>query len=501
MEADVNPEALELLDGLHAEWTSTQFGSAHNLIQLLGHHFQDPVEIGESSASAIRFRLDLTGFYLSGVGERTRCLLVGGGVTDAAKALREFWFQDTSIGGLPLVFCVSSAAALEAASRIPQGYGLVLRPDMVRDLLKDPHPKTYLKRALCTQVGRRRLSIYNICLPATGNAFFGREHDLAQVLDLHTTNFAIAGPGKIGKSSFLKRHRWNLARRKDPRSNRVFEIDFYSLKCASADNVARHIAMAIESSSRSDRVKAAELTRFLYATRCKLGGPLELLLDETDEVCGGDAFKQLGQAAKDGHVRLILAGRKGLYDYALAGGSPLGGRMKLLKLEPLDGADARNLICQPLADLGITLKEPTQLVDYILQQSGRLPHLLQFYCQHLVELSVERKLDELSLDWLQGLESRGEFSQYFLAPLFELTDPATKRVAKAMLRSSQMRFTTSEAIEVARRFGQDLDADRVRQTCDELVIQNVLAWDGGSYRVASKALKHFANQAGLLASM
>jgi len=488
------------LNSLAAGWSDTRSGNAQNLIRQLGDQLHCSYELQPPTVNAVRFSLDLSEVYLNGVGEHQRCLLVGGESEATTAALQEFWRKSGSTTlGIVFVLCASTAAWEQARRVLPAGCALILHRDQVASLLRQPEPLQILREFLRRQISRRRLSPYNIGLPATGSSFFGRVHELAQLRDNHSTGYAILGPGRIGKTSLLKRYRWLLRCMRDPRTDRVFEIDFYALTDTTPDAIAQHIAVTIQDSSRSRTLQAAKLVQFLRSQSGELGGLLELLLDETDEVCTSDAFRYLGQAAKEGHVRLILAGKKRLYDYATRPDSTLAGRLKPLRLEPLSVYDAQELVRRPLSDLGITLgNQGVEVLAWVLHQSGRLPHLIQYYCQGLVEMTVQQCVNEITPAMLRTLEKQGEFAQYFLAPLYELKDTPAWSLSLALLRQPRPRFVLPDLLQAAKSVSLPQDPERVRQVCDELVIHNILSWDGNAYRLASQALKHFAEQAGLL---
>ena len=120
-------------------------------------------------------------------------------------------------------------------------------------------------------------------------------------------------------------------------------------------------------------------------------------------VCDGETFRQLGHAAKEGYVRLVLCGRKRLYDFASRDSSPLGQRLVLMRLTPLSEPDARALIRLPLESFGLSLDPEPELVHHLLTRTGRLPHLIQFYAKNLVELSSEHGTDGITPELLAEL--------------------------------------------------------------------------------------------------
>src|SRR5205085_2730414 len=96
-----------------------------------------------------------------------------------------------------------------------------------------------------------------------------------------------------------------------------------------------------------------------------------------------------------GYVRLILCGRKGLLDFALKRASVLGGRVKPLLPGPLESQAAAELIRRPFDDLGLKVVDE-RVANRIVSMSGRLPHLIQYYCHNLVELMIERGVEVVS---------------------------------------------------------------------------------------------------------
>jgi hypothetical protein len=67
-----------------------------------------------------------------------------------------------------------------------------------------------------------------------------------------------------------------------------------------------------------------------------------------------------------------------------------------------------------------------------------------------------------------------------------------------LLKNDYKEFSVKAVSDLARRSGISLDTNRAREICNNLVINNVLAWNGGSYRIANDGLYFYALQAGYL---
>jgi hypothetical protein len=287
-----------------------------------------------------------------------------------------------------------------------------------------------------------------------------------------------------------------MVRRKDPLSTYRLLINFIDCTDTSPNGVARFIAMKIESSSKSFKMTPDALLKFLvYHSK---NGPLDLLLDEVDHVCETDAFKALGAAARDGHCRLILCGKEALLKMALTENSLLGCRLILTQLEPLDETAATQLILRPLTDLGFEIIESEKIVEYILRWTGRLPYLLQYCGQKLANIAIDENADAISMDHVEALKWDFVTAQYFVKPLTDLGDPETRFIGLSLLKNDYKEFSVKAVSDLARRSGISLDTNRAREICNNLVINNVLAWNGGSYRIANDGLYFYALQAGYL---
>jgi hypothetical protein len=488
-----------LLDELAGKWTE---GNAQKLVSLLSASLgcgPPTFEFREESRNALRFRLDLSRAYLGGMGERVGSLLVAGTREEPIEPLTRF-ARDVAGGGLgfPLAFCVTNDAWVVARRLLPPRFSVAIGPDDLAAILESDDPLRILTRLAARQVSRVALSVYSVLRPADV-AFFGRDREQSLLFDDIRSSYAIAGPGRIGKSSLMKRHARNLRRRRDPRTARIHEIDCMPLGEACDDEVARYIATQVRSNRRAERVTAGDLSRFFRECRSESDGPIELLLDETDLICHGEAFRQLGLAAKEGHVRLVLCGRKRLYDFASRESSPLGQRLVLMRLSPLSDMEARSLIQLPLDALGLSLDPEPELLRHILHRSGRLPHLIQYYAKHLVELTSENKSDWITPALVAELEDRDDFCEMFLSPLEELSDRPAYALACLLLADGRDRFDTAYIREILGRLGRaPADVVAVRREADELVVANILAWEKGGYRLASPVIREAARAAGFL---
>ncbi len=256
--------------------------------------------------------------------------------------------------------------------------------------------------------------------------------------------------------------------------------------------------MHLDPSRRSHDLKADGLLDFLRYQARRHEGMLNLLLDEVDEVCTSKAFEYLGEAAKLGHCRLVLSGKAKLLDLMLFPASPLQHRLKLLKLSPLEEDSARALLLEPLQSLGFTLIEEAKLVNQIFHLTGCLPNLMQYFAEKLVSLALEEGRLEIHPAQVEALEWDFETAQFFLGPLLELRTVELRLLAFALLGEKTHEFNLDYARHLASRLGLTLDERETLLICNELIINNLLAWSKGSYHIANRALVDYARRTGIL---
>lgn len=493
--SDRQAAAATRIDRLAEGWGPSHWGLASELVDTWGSRLQTRTRVKHVGDNTVHFEADLGNLRLRGM-DRVPCLLLGGdgGSTSDAQSL---WRQMESPGRLLFVLTLSRPAWERAQEVFPLSRCLILSPEQVHTLLDSSEACQLLREILWCQVPRRRLIPYNILRPADGTTFFGRRHELDRLRDEDDVTFAIAGPGRIGKTSVVRQYHREM-RGQDGRATRIFYVSFYECADPSPEGVARFLASRIEPSSQHARLTAPGLVAALRYLRNKHGGPLDLLLDEVDEVCRSEAFHYLGEAARQHLCRVVLCGRGELLKSVQGQRSPLAGRIELIRLEPLDAGSARKLLMEPLTALGFTVHEPDRFADQVLALTGRLPHLLQFFGKKLAALGIEQETSLLSLDHIETLKVDFDMAQFFTQALREIRDTTTRQVAVLLLRISNGAVSIPSLVAAASREGLNLDPQRAVEICNDLVIHNVLTWVKGSYHIASGALVHFARQLGFL---
>ena len=488
--------AAQLLRELALDWRRD---AAEDLFELWTTHLHISAEILDADSVSLTFLSSLRDIHFRGTDD-VPCILVGGEQSDAGPALREFQRVVADPAQLFFVLAVSDAAAREARSLFAGSRYVLLGTGQLASLLAAAAPIEALRSAIRASIPIRSLNPYNILLTPQANMFFGRGPELERLRDEDDVSFAIAGPSRIGKSSLVHQYRRELRKFAPGRYRSSFYLDLMECTDKSPGALAHFLAMRLEGSRLSSKVGLDEFPNFLRRMRSRLGVRVELVLDEVDSSVESAFFQTLGEAARNNLCRLVLCGRGGLLKAALRSSQRYGCRLDLMRLEPLDVEAARALVLRPLRDLGFELQDETSITGQLFELTGRLPYLLQFCLRRLVEVCIVGGAKLLTPEHVRELRWDYDTAQYFTSPLSDLTDPECRLVALVLLELSPDQVDQSTVQQIAASAGLRLDQERCKEICNDLFINNILAWRGGSFRMANKALAHFTRESGYLAS-
>ena len=449
-----------------------------------------PVKIGEQSASwvstfpQIRFR---------GMNE-VQVMLVGGSSPSSEQLATAR--QSIQPGRTPILLVASALALATWQQILPTQAILILGLDDIAHLLSATEPSNALRKQFRSKISLGRLDPYDFQTPAQGNMFYGRENELRMLKDKETQSFAIAGPGRIGKTSLAQAYRRALVRDHDPRAQRVRFMDCLHMSATTSSKIlVRFIAGEIDRGRKASQMIPEDFPAFLRFQRHHLGGPLELIIDEVDAVCHTDVFHMLAEAAKLQHCRLLLCGKANLLHTMLAGKSPIALRLGLIRPEPLSREEARHLFMLPLRDLEIQI-EPAA-VEMVMNLTGCLPHQLQYYASQFLETMTRQGGKAVTVSDVEIVRD-GVISQQFLRSALNELDTVTRALALMILEALAPIISIPSLQQLAARHGLSLGAERAMESLISLHIHNFLALEKGEYRIATGSLVASAQRHGFL---
>jgi hypothetical protein len=424
------------------------------------------------------------------------CLMMSGTSFTEPNPFDDLWRKINGAGRLLLILCLSRESYNFAVCTIPRDRAAILDPELICPILLSNAPLEKLKSWIRSQLPIRRLTPFNIKNAVHGHMFFGRSRLINRLRSEDDVSFAIAGPGRIGKSSVLRRYHALLVRERDPRLDSTTFIDCYSCDDRSADGFARYLAVKIDSRQSTAYMTSERLGSFFRFWHSHHKRPLTLLLDEVDEIFHPTILKDLFMAAKDQLCRLVFAGKGALLRSMLDQESPLACRIDLLQLDPLRPEEAAKLLFEPLSDLGFEVSDRQEVLGLIHELSGDLPHLVQYFGSRLVDLLVTEESSTVCRRHVEQVRDSFEATCYFMSPFHDLSDPKERILALAMLSNSAERMQIAEIRRSAAELGLILEHQQVWDLCLGLTICNVLTMDNGAFRIANRGLRYYANQTG-----
>lgn len=398
-------------------------------------------------------------------------------------------------GFIPILLVPAGPAVAQWKQRLPPRSILILGPDEIINVLAAADSSAALRKELRRQIPLGRLDPFDFQLPALGNMFHGREQELRLLLENDSHSFAIAGPGRIGKTSLVHAYMAALRRDHDPRIHRVREMDCLNMTAATSETaLVRFIAGEIDKGRRASEMTLDDFPAFLRFQRFRLDGPLELIIDEVDGVCHTQVFALLAEAAKLQHCRLIMCGKANLLHHMM-GKSPLAMRLKLIRPEPLNREEARRLLTLPLRDLDIGVEAAA--VEMALNLTGNLPHQLQYYASQYLAAGARQESSCMTVADLEIIRD-GLISQEFLRSALSELDPVSRVLALLILDVQPLAVSVPILQQLAQRQTLVLGAEKAMNCLISLHIHNFLALERGEYRIASGSLIASAHRHGFL---
>jgi len=484
---------MDLCRRLAEGWTTESPDAPRELLARLRARWQGSVESECPRASAYRAVLELNQLHLLGT-SALGCLVLGEGA-NVEQEVTEFWQCHGGPGRLAVILAATTKIK-EAAQKYVMPTGCLLLGDgELEDLLTHSQPIEVLKKHMRSQIPLRRLLPYDFMHPVAPNMFFGRRDILKRLHEEETKSFAIAGPGRIGKSSLLKQYHYELRRKpRDDRRQHLFLIDCYPYARFDADQLAQRLALHVSADSEANRVNASTLTRFLKRRSRDGDRPLELLLDEVDSVCLNTAFDELAEAVRSNYCRVVLCGRNNLYRLMKNGSHQFDNRLELIRPEPLDPESAKQLLLKPLSDLGITLEDQVAFLECVFDLSARLPHLIQYCANRLFQFAEADGSTAVTERYLQRLREEFVAMSHSMLPLEDLEDDVARLMALLWLQEGGGTVTVGLFQGLAKKHSLTLGASKALDICDQLWICNVLTWEHGVLALASPHLVKFVRQ-------
>jgi adenosyl cobinamide kinase/adenosyl cobinamide phosphate guanylyltransferase len=347
-------------------------------------------------------------------------------------------------------------------------------------------PKSEFARIIRNQVRLPLLSPYSTTFVVSPKMFFGREAELAEVQGRLQENVVIAGPRRIGKSSFaaelMRRlaaeHRWVIVTADcnqlpgDNDEEELFRMLTHSLGYKDRDTHKNRklFGRTVRSGSWFEFFK--------YLTK-ERSDPVLVIIDEIDGLIDHDrtrswaTMRKLQGLLDAGQINTVVIGFKKLYHALYDVSFPLYRRSRAIILENLSREATGKLIREPMKELGITIPNESEVISEIFHETGGMPSIVQSICREAVRLLHQRGETQLTPQLVESiLRSKS-------SPIDEdlrLIDYDLGQLEKALVYYSAPlnRLSVDEFVQhLGQQQVRDFGRDDVRMALDDLVLANI----------------------------
>jgi hypothetical protein len=380
---------------------------------------------------------------------------------------------------LPFVLTSSPAAYTWACQCVGSHYALVWSPEEVVELVVAARPLEYLKTLLKKRFSIGMLHPFDHQKPVADARFRGRRELLQRLADNPRSSYAVVGPSKMGKTSLARRY-LSGPTAKGVRTRSVY-VDLFG-RPVDDGALARAIRMAIDPGAAAYYDLAENLPAFLEKARSRLGGALEIVLDEVDKHVNLPLLRTLIHLAIGNVCRLILIGRWRLMKAAVHSREDNFSRLETIVLEPLSADEAWEILDRPLADLGLHTGPCRRELRHAIARLGRVPGIIQEFGSFL----VQEARGEITSEVVKRALNRVVTTSRLIGLLNDLSCPLA-RAAALLLALYGPASGVVEPLSLQEDFGQRGIHARTQdfmELCDELVIHHLLGYDDGIYRMA-----------------
>jgi hypothetical protein len=404
-------------------------------------------------------------------------------VSELRTAILNQYFQKY----MPVLMVESISPIFREAVKTHLPYCVVLDAADMQNVVNGSVSERRLLDTILSQIPISTLSPYEISSTVIGSRFFGREYEIRTIINHPTTNYAIIGNRRIGKTSLML----EIKRRMEESSEEP-NLFFDCSDFRTADGYLQAVTTELDIRQR-ERMTLDKFPHFLQLQSHYGKKPLLFFLDEVDHLINLDRsgnyelLKILRSSANQGHCRYIMTGYREVLEESLHEVSYLFNFITKIPLGNLDFNDSRRLIVVPMTNLGVTFERENDLVSQIFQETAGNPNLIQFYCYILMQIMDHEDRRKIGLNDLTSVHTDPEFERYLFRTFTSNTDDLEKVIVYSLVQQSD-RFTDRDIDIVLKKRKIFKPQNEIEQACDRLTVSGLLNKEGRTYTFAIPVL-------------
>lgn len=377
---------------------------------------------------------------------------------------------------------------------------LVLSPENLEDMARHRRPIERLMDALLAQSDLTKVSPYILNNATPARMFYGREREVATVLQTIPTNsVALLGSRRIGKTSLIRRLQEEL----DKARFQTFFGDCQTIRTWSdfADLARRNWQVELPAQFRPHHLAdmIAQLGR-------RGEGQVVIILDEIDQLLDWDQhhsmdsvpeafFRACRSLSQEGAAHFVFSGERRIAKRLWDPQSPHWNFCREVQLTQLDEADATSLLVEPLRAMNIKIVEPAAFEGEAWARTSGHPQIVQFLGDRLVRLldaRSDRRNLTLGADDIVRITETFEFVEHYLSTYWGQATPLERSVSRAIAAGCT---TSAEVLAELAELPEQGSDEALFNTLRMLQLYGIIEERDGRLRMRAawfgEALAHF----------
>ena len=354
-----------------------------------------------------------------------------------------------------------------ALSDIEDGIVLLTEGQLARILAAESYNRQ-ITRVIRASLGVHSINPYKYTNPVHDpRMFYGRRSEIRRITTQGDggVDYLVIGPRRIGKSSLCHQAMQEFGRADDVIP--VY-VDCATVKPPVSVGLVKRLTERINP-RRADKMQWVRFEQMFMAARSVSRKKHVLFLDEVDPfldacIASNDwqPVEVLRHLSSAGRIQVISTGYRTAYYASLMKDSPLFNFAQPMWLSTLSSGGARRLIEEPMGRIGITCER--KVVNNILEQTGRQPSFVQFYCHELLEGLAASGLTRIKWGDVRVVEKSEAYRRFVLGVLYvpENFTPRTRLVLYVIANGNRDEFSVRDMLTL-------LDGEGIGMGCQDLL--------------------------------
>lgn len=320
---------------------------------------------------------------------------------------------------------------------------------------------------------------------------FGRRVEFSRILRHEDANFAVTGIRRVGKTTLLVEARKRIiAADRDAAPPLFFDCTTFR----EPQDFIQALVRELDIRQYSRRLTAGWLTfdavKFLTIASRARGAAITLFLDESDQLLelahrSPDLLNLIRASINNSSCRYIMAGFQDLMVEITNAKSPLYLGLELIRLQPFDYDDTKEMLELPLTSLGVRFEDLDRTATAVYDDIRGLPPLVQFYCVELSNILQRRGDRTIRVEDVGRIHAVPALKSFVIDTFRDSVSKEDQLLTYVLLERygiTKHSYTQQEMYEAMRARGCPIDLNNLDRACDRLELAGLFTRDGHSFR-------------------